>query len=36
LSWGITPRANLQLGYDQYFGQNQQAKMATLNFSWTF
>ncbi|OOG60418.1 autotransporter serine protease [Rhodanobacter sp. C03] len=36
LGWGITPRANLQLGYDQYFGQSQQAKMATLNFSWAF
>jgi autotransporter-associated beta strand protein len=36
LGWNMTPRANLQLGYDQYFGQNQQAKMATLNFSWAF
>ncbi|GGY17574.1 serine protease [Rhodanobacter panaciterrae] len=36
LGWGITPRANLQLGYDQYLGQHQQAKMATLNFSWAF
>jgi autotransporter-associated beta strand protein len=36
LDWNMTPRTSLQLGYDQYFGQNQQAKMATLNFSWAF
>lgn len=36
LDWRMTPRASLQLGYDQYFGQRQQAKMATMNFSWAF
>lgn len=36
LGWSMTPRANLRLGYDQYFGQNRRAKMATVNFSWAF
>ena len=36
LNWSMTPRASLQLGYDQYLGQQQQAKMATANFSWKF
>jgi uncharacterized protein with beta-barrel porin domain len=36
LDWRMTPRASLQLGYDQYLGQRQQAKMATANFSWAF
>jgi uncharacterized protein with beta-barrel porin domain len=36
LDWNMTPRASLQLGYDQYFGQRQRAKMGTLSFSWAF
>jgi autotransporter-associated beta strand protein len=36
MGWKMTPRASLQLGYDQYFGQRQQAKMATASFGWTF
>lgn len=36
LDWNMTSRASLQLGYDQYFGQRQQARMATANFSWSF
>ena len=36
LDWQMTPRASLQLGYDQYLGQRQQAQMATANFSWAF
>ncbi|MEO7066669.1 MAG: S8 family serine peptidase [Rhodanobacter sp.] len=35
LNWSMTPRASMQLGYDQYLGQ-QQATMATANFSWRF
>jgi autotransporter-associated beta strand protein len=34
LDWKMTSRASLQLGYDQYFGQRQQAKMGTVSFSW--
>ncbi|MDE2308915.1 MAG: S8 family serine peptidase [Xanthomonadaceae bacterium] len=36
LDWRMTPRASLQLGYDDYFGQGQQARMGTLDFSWAF
>lgn len=36
LDWRMTPRASLQLGYDQYLGQRQQAKMATANFRLVF
>lgn len=36
LGWAMTPRARLQLGYDRHFGQDRQAKMASLNFGWTF
>ncbi|MDE2155400.1 MAG: S8 family serine peptidase [Xanthomonadaceae bacterium] len=36
LDWRMTPRASLQLGYDRYFGQGQQAQMGTLNFNWRF
>jgi autotransporter-associated beta strand protein len=36
LDWHMTPRASLQLGYDQYLGQRQQAKMATANFRLDF
>lgn len=36
LNWTMTPRASLQLGYDRYFGQRQQANMATANFSLAF
>ncbi|NMW25892.1 hypothetical protein HFP05_16435, partial [Rhodanobacter denitrificans] len=36
LGWQMTSRASLQLGYDQYIGQRQQAKMATANFRLVF
>ncbi len=36
LDWRMTPRASLQLGYDQYLGQRQQAKMATASFRLDF
>jgi len=36
LDWQMSPRASLQLGYDRYTGQRQQAQMATANFSWSF
>lgn len=36
LGWQMTAHTGLQLGYDQYFGQRDQARMATANFSWTF
>ncbi|MFC5525297.1 S8 family serine peptidase [Rhodanobacter ginsengisoli] len=36
LDWQMTPRASLQLGYDRYFGDRQQAQMGTLNFRWSF
>ncbi|WP_426700191.1 S8 family serine peptidase [Rhodanobacter sp. Col0626] len=36
LGWQMTSRASLQLGYDQYLGQRQQAKMATANFRLGF
>ncbi len=36
LDWRMTPRASLQLGYDRYFGDRQQAQMGTLNFRWSF
>ena len=36
LDWTFTPRVSFQLGYDQYLGQRQQAKMATASFNWAF
>ena len=36
LDWRITPRASLQLGYDQYLAQRQQSKMATASFRLDF
>jgi autotransporter-associated beta strand protein len=36
LDWTLTPRVGFQVGYDQYLGQRQQAKMATASFHWTF
>jgi autotransporter-associated beta strand protein len=36
VDWRMTPRASLQLGYDDYVGQRQQAKMATANFRLDF
>jgi uncharacterized protein with beta-barrel porin domain len=36
LNWQLAPRASLQLGYDQYLGQRQQARMATAAFNWAF
>lgn len=36
LNWQMNPRVSLQLGYDQYVGQRQQAKMTTANFRWSF
>ena len=36
LDWKFTPRASLQLGYDQYVGQRQHAQMTSANFNWTF
>jgi uncharacterized protein with beta-barrel porin domain len=36
LDWKLTPRASLQLGYDQYVAQRQHARMTTANFSWRF
>jgi autotransporter-associated beta strand protein len=36
LGWQMTARTSLQLGYDQYLAQHEQARMATANFSWTF
>ncbi len=36
LNWKFAPRASLQLGYDQYLGQSQHARMATAAFNWTF
>ena len=36
LDWQMTSRASLQLGYDRYLGQRQQAQMATANFRWAF
>jgi len=36
LDWRMTSRASLQLGYDQYLGQRQQAKMATASFRLDF
>ncbi len=36
LDWKLTPRASLQLGYDAYLGQRQQARMATAAFNWSF
>jgi len=36
LDWRMTPRTSLQLGYDQYLGQRQQAKMATASFRMDF
>ena len=36
LDWRMTSRTSLQLGYDQYLGQRQQAKMATANFRLVF
>ncbi|BFI96643.1 MAG: autotransporter serine protease [Rhodanobacter sp.] len=36
LDWSMNPRSDLSLGYNQYFGQGQQATMATLNYRWSF
>jgi len=36
LDWRMTSRTSLQLGYDQYLGQRQQAKMATASFRLDF
>ncbi|WP_437343398.1 S8 family serine peptidase [Rhodanobacter geophilus] len=36
LDWSMNPRSDLTLGYDQYFGQLDAAKMATLNYRWSF
>jgi autotransporter-associated beta strand protein len=36
LDWRMTPRASLQLGYDQYLAQRQQSKMATASFRLDF
>ncbi|HWU75344.1 MAG TPA: S8 family serine peptidase [Rhodanobacter sp.] len=36
LDWTMNAHASLQVGYDRYFGQRQQAQMGTLNFNWAF
>lgn len=36
LNWQFSPDAGVQLGYDQRFGQREQAKMATLSYRWSF
>ena len=36
LDWSMSPRSSLALGYDRYFGQYNEAKMATLNYRWSF
>jgi hypothetical protein len=36
LDWSMSPRSNLTLGYDRYFGQYNEATMATLNYLWSF
>ena len=36
LDWSMSPRSNLTLGYDRYFGQYNEATMATLNYLWAF
>ncbi|WP_225578272.1 S8 family serine peptidase [Rhodanobacter sp. 7MK24] len=36
LDWSMNTHNSLSLGYDQYFGQGQQATMAMLNYKWTF
>lgn len=36
LDWKLTPRASLQVGYDQYVSQRQHARTATANFRWAF
>lgn len=36
LDWRFSPRASLVLGYDQYFGQRDQAKMATLTYQYAW
>jgi autotransporter-associated beta strand protein len=36
LDWRMSPRASLQMGYDEYLGQRQQARMATANFRLDF
>ncbi|EIL94184.1 S8 family serine peptidase [Rhodanobacter spathiphylli] len=36
LDWRMGPRASLQMGYDEYLGQRQQARMATANFRLDF
>ncbi|WP_158883663.1 autotransporter serine protease [Rhodanobacter sp. L36] len=36
LNWSMTPRASLQIGYDQYVGQGQESKMGTASFNWSF
>ena len=36
LDWSMNPRSDLMLGYDRYFGQYNEATMATLNYRWSF
>ncbi|HEX8777318.1 MAG TPA: S8 family serine peptidase [Rhodanobacter sp.] len=36
LDWSMSPRSDLTLGYDHYFGQYNEATMATLNYRWSF
>lgn len=36
LDWSMSPRSNLALGYDRYFGEYDAATMATLNYRWSF
>ena len=36
LDWSMSARSDLTLGYDQYFGQRDAAKMATLSYRWSF
>jgi outer membrane autotransporter protein len=36
LSWAMSKKASLQLGYDFYFGERQQARIGSMNLSWAF
>jgi len=36
LDWSTSPRSDLALGYDRYFGQYNEATMATLNYRLSF
>jgi autotransporter-associated beta strand protein len=36
LGWTMSPRGSLQIGIDQYLGQRQQARMATLDYRLSF